>query len=341
MRIAIFEFEKWEQKAFDAFDKAHDVTLVDEALTKDNARDFKDIEIASTFIYSELSSDVIKLLPKLQMIATRSTGFDHIDIDYCNERGIVVSNVPTYGENTVAEHVFGLLLTISHHLVDAVDRTRKGDFTLKGLRGFDLKNKTLGVIGTGNIGRCVIEIAVGFGMNVLGYDHHPKDDLKKKKGFSYVDLDKLLGESDIVTLHVPGNKHTKDLLSTDEFGKMKDGIVLINTSRGSVVNISALVKAIADEKVRAAGLDVLPEEPLIREEAEMLRSIYKEKDDDLRSLLADHVLRSLRNVVITPHSAFYTNEAVDRIIDTSINNIKSYLKDEPQNVVAGGVPATA
>lgn len=338
MEIAIFEFEKWERKAYDALRKEHDVSLVEEALTKKNVEDFSDIEIASTFIYSELDSDVIKQLPNLQMIATRSTGFDHIDTDYCNERGIVVCNVPTYGENTVAEHVFGLLIAISHHLVEAIDRTRRGDFSLKGLRGFDLKGRTMGVIGTGNIGTCVIRIARGFGMDVLAYDHSPEEELADELNFRYVDLDTLLAKSDVITLHIPGNKQTRHFLSEDEFDKMKDGVVLINTSRGSVVDIAALARAIAEKKVCAAGLDVLPEEPTIREEAEMLRAIYRE-DEDLRSLLADHVLRSLRNVIITPHSAFYTNEAVNRIIDTSIGNIRAYIKNEPENVVAGGVPA--
>jgi D-lactate dehydrogenase len=266
------------------------------------------------------------------LIATRSTGFDHIDIDYCREHEVLVSNVPEYGEHTVAEHVFGLLLTISHHLYEAIDRTRKGDFSPRGLQGFDLRGKTLGVIGTGSIGMRVIEISKGFGMKVLAFDIKPDKAAATEMGFNYVSLDNLLAKSDVITLHVPANPKTRGLLSADEFRKMKPGAVLINTSRGEVVEAQPLLRALADGKLRAAGLDVLAEEPAIKEEAELLRSMFQKKHN-LEELLADHILLRMRNVIITPHSAFNTREALERIIDTTIENIRGYAGGKPENLV--------
>jgi D-lactate dehydrogenase len=326
MKITIFETEPWERGAFGGLNDGHEVMFVDEPLTPDNADHHASADIISTFIYSDLGSETLTKLSRLKLIATRSTGFDHIDTAYCEKQGVTVCNVPTYGENTVAEHVFGLLLTISHNLVSAIDRTRRGDFSLQGLQGFDLQGKTLGVIGTGNIGRCVIEIARGFRMNVVAYDVAPDEDRAAQMGFRYVEMKEVL---------VPANKKTHHLLSREEFARMKDGVILINTSRGSVVDIQALVRALAEKKVAAAGLDVLPEEPTIREESELLRSIYR-KRHDLETLLADHILLRLRTVFITPHSAFYTREAIERILKTTVENITAFSAGEPQNVVVEG-----
>jgi D-lactate dehydrogenase len=275
---------------------------------------------------------VLAQLPNLKMITTRSTGFDHIDLDYCSEHGITVCNVPTYGDNTVAEHVFALLLALSHRVVHAVDRTRKGDFSFEGLCGFDLRGKTIDIIGTGNIGRCVVKIAKGFDMHVVAVDTDPDEEFAEHAGIEYVGLDDLLAQADIVTLHVPGNKTTHHLLSSDEFATLKEGAVVINTSRGTVVDVLALQHALAEGKVSAAGLDVLPEEPIIREEAELLRTVFN-KQHDVRNLLADHILLHMDNVLITPHTAFNTHEAVQRIIDVTCENITAFPEGKPQNVI--------
>jgi len=335
MKTAIFEVEDWEADTFSALDSEdHDVECVPVPLTAENASEFADAQVISTFIYSSLDADVLAQLPNLKFIATRSTGFDHIDQPHCEERGLMVSNVPSYGENTVAEHTFGLLLNISHRLTEAVDRTRKGDFSPKGLQGFDLRGKTLGVVGTGTIGQYVIGIARGFQMSVVAFDVKPQPELAESLGFRYADLDELLAAADIVTLHVPANPHTHHLIGKAQFDQMKDGVVLINTSRGSIIDVDALIKALAEGKVAAAGLDVLPEEPTLREEAELLRSVYR-KRHNLDTLLADHVLLRLRNVIITPHSAFNTREAVQRILDTTVDNIAHFAAGDPQNVVMG------
>ncbi len=336
MKIVVFEAEQWEHDAFKALDTAHDVTILREPLARGNAGAHSEAEIISTFIYSNLSGDVLNQFRQLKMIATRSTGFDHIDLEHCRRNNIVICNVPTYGDHTVAEHVFGLLLAISHKIIPAVDRTRKGDFSLEGLRGFDLEGKTLGVIGTGNIGRYVIRIAKGFNMKVLAFDISPDYELASSLGFEYKKMDEVLAVSDIITLHVPSNEKTRHLISENEFSKMKDDVVIINTARGDVLDVHALAGAIADGKVAAAGLDVLPEEPTIREEVELLRSVFRQqKKHNVETLLTDHILLRLRNVYITPHNAFNTREAVQRILDVTVANIKAFARGKPRNVQGG------
>jgi len=334
MKIVAFELEPWEKSAFEQLAEQHDLVLESEPLRNDNAERFSDAEVISTFIYSRLGADVLRQFERLRMIATRSTGIDHIDRGECGRRNIAVSNVPVYGDNTVAEHVFGLLLTISHRIWDAVDRTRKGDFTLSELRGFDLQGKTLGVIGTGAIGRHVIQIAKGFGMTVVAHDMREDREFAERLGFEYESLENVFKQADVLTLHVPASPKTENLVGDDAFAQMKDGVVLINTARGCVVDIKALVRALGQGKVAAVGLDVLPEEPTIREEAELLRSMFR-KEHDLETLLANHLLLRLRNVYITPHSAFNTREAVKRILDTTVENIMAFERGQPQSLALG------
>jgi D-lactate dehydrogenase len=333
MKSIVFEVEDWERQAFESLQGEHQIEFVAGPLTPENSESYSHAEAVSPFIYSELSADVLRHLGRLKLIATRSTGFDHIDLEHCDANNITVCNVPVYGDNTVAEHVFALLLAISHNIVTAADRTRRGDFSLKGLQGFDLFGKALGIIGTGSIGRCVIEIAKGFRMEVLASDVRPDEALASRLGFRYVDMDELLASSDIITLHVPSNENTRNLISDEEFARMKEGVVLINTARGDVLDIKALARAIGEGKVAAAGLDVLPEEGGIREEAELLRSVYDRKQD-LETMLLNHILLRLRNVIITPHSAFNTREAVERILHTTVRNIASFTRGEFENVIS-------
>jgi D-lactate dehydrogenase len=333
MKIAAFELEDWERGAFRDLAREHEVRFFAQPLSAGNAEQSANADVVSTFISSDVSAGVLDRFDHLRLVATRSTGVDHIDLAYCAAHGILVANVPSYGASTVAEHTFALLLSISHRLIDAAQRTRRGDFSLQGLQGFDLAGKTLGVVGTGAIGRHVARIATGFDMNVLAFDVRRDEGLALRLGFRYVDLDELLRASDIVTLHVPLNEATRHLIGPDELAKMKDGAVLINTARGELVDVAALAEALVQRKLRAAGLDVLPEEPAIREEAELLRQVFQARHD-LRTLLADHVLLRLPSVVITPHSAFDTREAVQRILDTTIENIAAFAQGAAKNLVA-------
>lgn len=332
MKTVFFETENWECDILRRLCGDHDVVFAEEELNATTAQLYKDADVISPFVHSELNRSVLEQFEQLKFIATRSTGFDHIDLEYCNENAIPVSNVPVYGDHTVAEHVFALLLAISHHIPEAINRTRRGDFSQTGLRGFDLQGKTLGVIGMGNIGKRVAVIAQGFSMEVVACDTKPDATFAEQHAIPYVDMNTLLEQSDCITLHVPGGKSTDHLLSNEEFSRMKKGVVLINTARGTIVDVKALLSAIADGKVAAAGLDVLPDEPSIREEAEMLRSFFSEKHD-LETLLADHVLLHMRNVIITPHNAFNTTEAVERILHTTIGNIECFMNGKQQNIV--------
>ncbi len=333
MKIVFYEMEPWERDVLGSAMEGHEMAFEDVALDADTAERHKDADAISVFIYSDLSREVLETFDNLRFIATRSTGVDHIDLECCEENGIAVSNVPSYGKNTVAEHAFALLLAISHRLVEAVDRTRRGDFTQSGLAGFDLQGKTMGIVGTGDIGLHAARIARGFGMDVLGFDIETREEAAREIGFDYVKMDDLLSRSDIVSLHVPGNDKTRHMISTEEFAKMKHGAILINTARGTVVDTDALLEALASGKVAAAGLDVLPEEPVVREEAELLRT-YIERDRALDTLLADHILLRMRNVVITPHSAFNTREAVRRILDTTRENMEGFIEGDAPNLVS-------
>ncbi len=332
MKIAVFDIELRETMAFDVLKEEHEVVLTELALREDNVAQYAEAGIVSTFIYSKLGRAILEKLPALKLIATRSTGYDHIDMHYCAERGITVCNVPTYGENTVAEHVFALLLAISHRLPESIERARSGRFTPEGLEGFDLQGKTIGVIGTGSIGYHVIRIARGFGMRVVAFDVKPSPKLVAELGFTYSSMNELLSISDIVTLHVPALAQTKHLIDERAIARMKPGAILINTARGSIVDARSLIEALRSGKLAAAGLDVLADEPLIREEAELISSIYADQQD-VRELLADHILLNMPNVIVTPHSAFNTREAIARIVTTTVANIASFLDGAPANVV--------
>ena len=333
MRIAIFETEPREAADFDGLKAGHDITLTEQTLSADNVARYADAEVVSVFIYSEVGGAVLERLPRLKLIATRSTGFDHIDMAWCAAHGVTVCNVPTYGEATVAEHVFALLLAISHRLREAMERARSSRFSPQGLEGFDLQGKTIGVVGTGNIGRHVIRIAKGFAMEVVAFDVKPDEAAARELDFRYVDMKELLAIADVITLHVPALPQTEHMLDAEAFARMKRGAVLINTARGSIVDARALIEALLGGKLAAAGLDVLPDEPSIREEAELISSIYDNKRD-IRDLVADHVLLNMPNVVVTPHSAFNTREAIKRISTTTVSNILSFLDGAPVNVVA-------
>ncbi|GAB5501375.1 hydroxyacid dehydrogenase [Pyruvatibacter sp.] len=332
MKIVVFETEEWELEPLRSLADGHEVEFVPGRIKPDNAADYADADIISPFVYSTVSADTIAALPNLKMIATRSTGYDHIDVDACKARGIALATVPTYGDTTVAEHVFALLLAVSHKMVEATDRTRRGDFHQAGLQGFDLRGKTMGIVGTGHIGKCTIRIAKGFDMTVIAHDIAPDQEAARQLGFDYVPFPELLSRSDVVSLHVPGGSDTDQFMDDAAFDAMKDGAVIINTGRGNLIDVNALLKALATGKIAGAGLDVLPEEPTIREEAELLRSVYLRRHN-LETLLADHVLLHMRNVVITPHSAFNTREAVQRILETTRQNIDAFLAGDRLNQV--------
>jgi len=297
--------------------------------------EIKDTTILSPFINSKVNKSVIDSLPNLKYITTRSTGFDHIDIEYAKSKGISISNVPTYGENTVAEHTFALILSIARNLKKAHFKVSEGDFLIKGLMGFDLRGKTIGVVGTGHIGLRVIKMAVGFSMNVLAFDPMQNAFLSEVLGFKYVDFETLLKESDIITLHAPYSKKTHHLINENNISLIKKGAVLINTARGGLVDTIALTKALDDGILSGAGLDVLEGEDIILEEKQLLLRKKKELYDPqkLQLVLRGCFLLQRENVVFTPHIGFYSEEALKRILDTTIYNVTSFINATYVNVV--------
>jgi D-lactate dehydrogenase len=333
MNIIFFETEDIEAKILLDLYGDIDYDAVKHTLNADNAAQYADAEIISCFVYSDLSRDVLKELKKLKFIATRSRTFDHIDLAYCSERGIAVANVPAYGGDTVAEYVFSLLLSLSRHIPQAAQRTREGDFSAQGLQGFDLHGKTIGIIGTGVIGLRTAAIAKAFGMNVLGYDLTPRHLLAEASGLAYTSFDKLLAQSDIISLHISNVPEARPLLSEKEFSKMKDGVVIINTATGAAIDVKALLQALSTGKISAVGLDVLPDETAIHEEAEFLRESFSAKHD-AETLLASHALLHHKNVIVTPHIAFYTKETIEGILRTTGDNIKSFQSGHHLNMVS-------
>lgn len=335
-KIAFFKLEDWEKEYVGNTGAALGAApvFVDTVLDPDNIPSETDYEIISVFVDSRLTKEVLDRFPNLKMIATRSTGFDHIDLDECKARGIVVSTVPSYGEVTVAEYAFALLLSLSRKIYEGYDRIREvGTFSPQGLKGFDLNGKTLGVVGTGKIGKHVIQIANGFGMKVIAFDLYPDQSAAEKLGFAYKTLDEVLTESDVVTIHVPYTEENKYFIAEEQLRKMKKGAYLINTARGPLVKTEDLLKVLKDGHLGGAGLDVLEEEGVIKDEMSFLTTAGHPGDADLRAVIANHILIDLPNVIVTPHNAFNTQEALERILNTTIKNISGFMNGNPENLV--------
>jgi D-lactate dehydrogenase len=330
MKIVFFETEDWEKEIIKKELGKHKLIFFKEDLDEKNVSKVSDADILCVFIYSDIDRKILDKFKNLKAIVTKSTGFDHIDVKKCKERGILVFNVPHYGENTVAEHTFALILALAKNLMKSCDRTRKGNFSFEGLRGFDLMGKTLGIIGMGRIGGHVAKIANGFDMRVIASSPRRHKELEKKFGFKYVTLDYLLKNSDIITLHAPYNKETHHMLNSKNMMKIKKGAYLINAARGGLVDTRALLKALDKKILAGAGLDVLEEEELLKEKKH--KGLTRKERE---SLIENHKLLKYCNVVITPHNAFNTKGALSRILNTTIENIKSVIsgKIKKENLV--------
>jgi len=332
MKLAFFELQEWEERYLrERLGPAHEIVAFRRRLEDEDLDALSDVVVLSPFIYSKLTSERLARLPSLKLVATRSTGFDHVDVAECAQRGILVCNVPFYGENTVAEHTFALILALSRKVHEAFVRVRAGNFSLDGLRGFDLKDKTIGVIGAGRIGLHVIRIARGFGMHVLAFDVRRDPFLADALGFCYADLNTVLAGADIITLHVPYTPRTHHLINHDNIKLLKPGAILINTARGGLVDTEALLQALDEGLLAGAGLDVLEGEEAVYEERALLEdSVNPER---LRIAIQNHLILKKPNVVFTPHNAFNSREALERILNTTVENIIAFTAHAPQNVV--------
>lgn len=331
-KVAFFSLAPWEVEYYQKQGSlTGEVTFNEQILTPEQLPADKEAEVISVFVDSEVTAEVLSHFPNLKFIATRSTGFDHIDLAACTERGVSVSTVPAYGEVTVAEYAFALLLSWSRRVYDGVDRVKElGDFSPEGLKGFDLFGKTFGIIGTGRIGKHAAKIAKGFGMNVIAYDVYPNEAAAVELGFKYVSLDEVLKTADVVSIHTPYTKDNHHLINADKLKLMKPSAVLVNTARGALVDTPALVEALKNKVIAGACLDVLEEEGVLKDEFGYVKGINQEAD--MKAVLAGHILFDLPNVLVTPHNAFNTQEALERILDTTAENIKNYLAGTPSNL---------
>lgn len=330
MQTVFFEVQEWEREELGStFPGAQ---LVEEKLTSENAVKYRDAAILSTFIYSLVSENVLSQFPNLKLVATRSTGFDHIDVAYCKRKGIVVANVPEYGSNTVAEHTFALILSLTRRIPESISQMKQVNFNHKDIRGMDLYGKTIGIIGLGKIGRQVARIAQGFGMNVVAFTRKRLEDRPETDTFHYVPLDELLRTADIITLHLPLTAETRHLINKKNVSLCKRGSYLINTARGGLVEAEAILFGLTEQIFAGVGMDVFEGEKDLGEEAEILirNSPYT---TSFKTLLLNHVLLNHPKVIITPHNAFNSREALSRITTTTIHTIKEFEVGKLVNTV--------
>ncbi|OHA97700.1 MAG: hypothetical protein A3E02_01725 [Candidatus Zambryskibacteria bacterium RIFCSPHIGHO2_12_FULL_38_34] len=332
MNILYLYKEEWEKKYVGNRLTGHNISFA-EFLENVTADILSSAEVISVFVNHSIQKEDMDKMPNLKLITTRSTGFDHIDIVAAREKNIEVVYVPSYGENTVAEFAFALLLALSRKIPEAHEQvTKTGSFNQSNLRGFDLKGKTIGVIGTGRIGVRVIKMAKGFDMNVLAYDPFPKKGSDSELGFEYVGFEELLNKSDIISIHSSLSDSTRHMINEKSIKHIKKGAVLINTARGGLIETSALVNALKEEIISAAGIDVLEEEGDMIDEEKLLINPHPNMEE-LKNVLANHYLIDHPRVIITPHIAFNTDEAVKRILDTTIENISSFVNGQIKNKV--------
>lgn len=265
----------------------------------------RESDIVCCFIYTRFTADVLAQLPQLSLLCTRSVGTDHIDLDACRTRGITVCSVPDYGSHVIAEHVFALLLSALRHVAEGDRKVEGGTFDYHGLRGIALRGKTIGIVGTGKIGRCVARIAHGFGMSILATDPRESPEIKEEFSVSYVPLEELLAASDIITLHVPATEESRHMISAAAFAQMKNGVVLVNTARGSLIDSAALLAALRSGKVEYALLDVLEHEQNFAENRELIAHPH---------------------VVTTPHIGFYADDAMRNMYLDAFQSIGEWLQ---------------
>jgi D-lactate dehydrogenase len=334
MRIAFFETEGWEEKIIRDQFPEESVFISKDKVTSLCLPDTRDFEILSVFIDSRIDGTVLECFPNLKLVTTRSTGYDHIDIAECKKRGIAVAYVPGYGDNTVAEFAFGLILNLTRKIYQGIDQIKEtGSFALAGLRGVDLKGKTIGIVGTGRIGKEMTKIANGFGMKVIAFDLHPDESFAKEQGVKYVGLEELLGNADIVSLHCPYSQATRHLINQQNVHLMKRGAYLVNTARGGIVETQALIDGLEAGVLAGVGIDVIEEEGETKDEVQLIR-LGHPKEEELKTMLQNHILMRMPNVLLTPHSAFNSQEALERILETTLKNIRGFLDGKPANLAS-------
>lgn len=315
-KIAFFDTKPYDRLWFDKLNTDFNIKYLDYKLTPDSAAAARGCKAVVAFVNDTINNETIDELCALgvKLVALRCAGYNNVDLKYAKDK-IDVVRVPVYSPYAVAEHTMALLLTLNRKIHKAFIRTRDFNFSLNGLTGFDLHGKTAGVIGTGQIGRIFIDICKGFGMNVIAYDPFPMEN----SNIEYVTLDKLFAESDIISLHCPLTKDTRYIINERSLAKMKEGVVILNTSRGQLIDSDALLQSLKDGKVRGAGLDVYEEETALFFEDYSSTIV---QDDVLARLV------SLPNVIMTSHQAFLTEEALQKIAEVTLFNLHQFYNGE-------------
>ena len=309
--------------------QGHSVHIIEETVNDQNID--PDTEILGVFVNSPVPKKILKQLPKLKGIATFSTGYDHIDIKATKKANIPVCSVKSYGEHTVAEYALMLMLAVQRKLYPAVKRVKENTFDWHGLQGSDTENKTIGIIGTGRIGKQMIRLLQGFDADILCTDVFPDLEFAKKHNARYVKLPELIKSSDIISLHAPLLPKTKHLINKRRIKTMKPGVILINTARGGLIDSQALLWGLEQNIIGAAALDVIEGEDLLEDPMGLLN--HKHGEQDVKKSLLAKMLIDHPRVLVTPHNAFHSKEALQRILDTSIENILSIARQQPENMV--------
>lgn len=321
MKVAVFSTKPYDQENLEKFnDHSHKFTYLPVRLTTLTVPLAHGYDAVCCFVNDQLNAECIELLAKhgVKFIAMRCAGYNNVDIAACVENNIKIVRVPNYSPYAVAEHAVALIMDLNRNIHRAFSRVRDHYYVLDGLLGFDMYQKTVGVIGTGKIGVCLIKIMQGFGCNVIAYDPYPNDEVKAL-GVSYKSLDDIYAESDVISLHCPLTNDTKHLINAESINKMKKGVMIINTSRGGLVDTVAVINGLKSEQVGYLGLDVYEEET----------DLFFE--DNSNNVLQDDVfarLLTFSNVVITGHQAFFTREALNAISTVTLNNLTALEKGD-------------
>lgn len=316
-KVAFFDTKPYDRTWFDALGKNYEITYFEEKLNHHTAKFTDGFDAVCAFVNDRVNALAIERLYNngVQLIVMRCAGYSNVDVKAAFQKLHIV-RVPAYSPHAVAEHTMGLLLTLNRRLHKAYNRTREFNFSIVGLTGTDLYGKTVGVIGTGKIGRTFIDICRGFGMRVLAYDKFPAKD----SGLDYVELDTLLRESDVISLHCPLTPDTRHILNRDAFSKMKKGVFILNTSRGALIDSEALLDALNSRTVGGAGLDVYEEEANL---------FYEDRSDTIIHDDTLALLVSRPNVILTAHQAFLTEEALHNIAEETIKNLDAFFSGAP------------
>ena len=322
MKLILFDAKQYDKDYFDLYAKDYNVniTYVDEKLTPETAHMANGYEGVCVFVNDIVNKEVIDKLCEfgIKLIVLRCAGYNGVDIKYVKNKMTVV-RVPAYSPNSIAEISIGMLIALTRKIPQAIDKTRKYNFSLEGLVGFDLVNRTAGIIGTGKIAQEFIKILKGVGMNVIAYDVFPNNKAAEELGFKYVSLDELYKQSDVISLHCPLTNDNKHMINKDSISKMKDNVIIINTARGLLIETKALIEAIKSKKIYGAALDVYE-----NEKNYFFNDCSKTgvDDDVLKEVL------TLENVIVFSHQAYLTKEALTSIALVSLGNIKSFLNGE-------------